>query len=68
MEANVERVAGGAGGELQVARAEGGGRVLVTCDEDNAGSRTVIESNGGRLESVVDLGDGTQPKRRYWID
>jgi predicted acetyltransferase len=53
---------------LIIARAEGVGRVLVTCDEDNAGSRAVIESNGGRLESVVDLGDGSAPKRRYWID
>jgi predicted acetyltransferase len=53
---------------LIIARAEGVGRVLVTCDEDNAGSRAVIESSGGRLESVVDLGDGSTPKRRYWID
>jgi predicted acetyltransferase len=52
---------------LIVARAEGVERVLVTCDEDNAGSRAVIESCGGRLESVVDLGDGSPPKRRYWI-
>jgi len=53
---------------LIVARADGVGRVLVTCDEDNAGSRAVIESCGGQLESVVDLGDGRPPKRRYWID
>ena len=53
---------------LVIARAEGVGRVLVTCDEDNAGSRAVIESCGGQLDSVVDLGDGGPPKRRYWID
>jgi predicted acetyltransferase len=41
--------------------------VLVTCDEDNVGSRIVIESCGGKLESVVDTGNGP-PKRRYWID
>ena len=52
---------------LIIARAEGIDRVLVTCDEDNAGSRTVIESCGGKLESVVNTGDGL-PKRRYWID
>ena len=52
---------------LIIARAEGVDRVLVTCDEVNVGSRTVIESCGGRLESVVNTGDGV-PKRRYWID
>jgi len=52
---------------LVIARAEGVERVLVTCDEDNVGSRTVIESCGGKLESVVETGDGI-PKRRYWID
>jgi predicted acetyltransferase len=53
---------------LIIARAEGIDRVLVTCDEDNAGSRTVIESCGGKLEPVVNTGDGLPPKRRYWID
>ena len=52
---------------LVIARAEGVDRVLVTCDEDNVGSRTVIESCGGKLESVVNADDGI-PKRRYWID
>ena len=53
---------------LIIARAQGVGRVLVTCDEDNIGSRAVIEGCGGRLESVLDPGDGRPPKRRYWID
>jgi predicted acetyltransferase len=53
---------------LIIARAEGVGRVLVTCDEDNAGSRAVIESCGGQLDSVVDVGGGRGPIRRYWID
>ena len=52
---------------LVIARAAGVGRVLVTCDEDNIGSRTVIESCGGELESVVATGDGLPPIRRYWI-
>jgi predicted acetyltransferase len=34
---------------------------LVTCDEDNVGSRRTIEGNGGRYE------DSRQGKRRYWI-
>ena len=53
---------------LVIARAAGVGRVLVTCDEDNLGSRTVIERCGGQLESVDDAGDGTPSIRRYWID
>jgi predicted acetyltransferase len=35
--------------------------VLVTCDETNAGSRAVIEANGGVYE------DSRNGKRRYWI-
>jgi predicted acetyltransferase len=42
------------------------GPVLVTCDDDNTASATVIERNGGVLESVVP-GVGDVPKRRYWI-
>lgn len=36
-------------------------QALVTCDDDNLGSRRTIESAGGVLE---DIRDG---KRRYWI-
>ncbi|UNK21327.1 GNAT family N-acetyltransferase [Paenibacillus sp. N3/727] len=35
--------------------------VLLTCDEDNAASRRIIESNGGRLK---DIHDGSC---KYWI-
>jgi predicted acetyltransferase len=52
---------------LIIARAAGVGRVLVTCDEDNAGSRAVIEACGGVLDSVVTL-DGKPPVLRFWID
>jgi predicted acetyltransferase len=52
---------------LIVARAEGVDRVLVTCDDDNAASATIIERLGGVLEDVRDASDGI-PKRRYWID
>ena len=51
---------------LVVARAEGVGRVLVTCEDGNAGSATVIERCGGVLESVV-TGRGGEAVRRYWI-
>lgn len=37
-------------------------RVLLTCDEDNFGSRATIEKNGGVYE------DSRNGKRRYWID
>jgi predicted acetyltransferase len=53
---------------LVVARAVGVDRVLVTCDDDNVGSATVIERHGGILESVV-IGDDAHTRiRRYWID
>jgi predicted acetyltransferase len=51
---------------LVVARADGVDRALVTCDDDNIGSATVIEANGGVLEDVIEC-DGV-PLRRYWID
>jgi len=35
--------------------------VLVTCDDDNVASATVIERNGGLLEDV------RAGKRRYWL-
>jgi predicted acetyltransferase len=49
-----------------IARANGVDRILMICDEDNAGSRTVIEACGGQLESVV---EDARPAliRRYWI-
>lgn len=43
-------------------------RVLVTCDEDNIGSRKIIESNGGQLENVIEVKDSPVRKMRYWID
>ena len=52
---------------LVVARSVGVDRVLVTCDDDNVGSATVIERCGGVLDSVIDNDDGVQT-RRYWID
>ncbi|WP_193609451.1 GNAT family N-acetyltransferase [Nocardioides lijunqiniae] len=49
---------------LAVRRAAGLGldRVLVTCDDDNEGSRRTIEAGGGRYEDTRGV------KRRYWID
>ncbi|MGA7204857.1 MAG: GNAT family N-acetyltransferase [Specibacter sp.] len=47
---------------LSLAAGLGIDRILVTCDEDNVGSRATIEKNGGVHE------DNRGGKRRYWID
>jgi predicted acetyltransferase len=52
---------------LPEARRLGLARVLVTCDEDNEGSRRIIERNGGVLEDIVAVGGRSKRKRRYWI-
>jgi predicted acetyltransferase len=53
---------------LVIARAIGIDRVLVFCDEGNAGSRAVIEACGGRLDAVTDTAAPASRKRKYWID
>lgn len=52
---------------LVVARALGITDVLVTCDDDNVGSASVIERCGGVLDSIVDPESGGTAVRRYWI-
>ncbi len=51
---------------LEIARDLGIAPVLVTCDDTNAGSATVIERAGGQLESKV-TGERGHLVRRYWI-
>jgi predicted acetyltransferase len=51
---------------LVIIRSLGVGRVLVICDDDNAGSAAVIERCGGKLNSRVTDSTGI-PIRRYWI-
>ncbi len=46
---------------LEIAHEMGLERVLLTCDEDNAASRAVIERAGGEYE------DTRAGKRRYWV-
>jgi predicted acetyltransferase len=55
---------------LVVVRSVGVDRVLVTCDDDNIGSATVIERAGGVFESLTENTENPKgaPKRRYWID
>ncbi len=53
---------------LVIARSVGIDRVLITCDDDNLASIRVIESGGGKLDSVVPAEPGIPALRRYWID
>jgi len=53
---------------LIIARSLGIDRVLITCDDDNAGSMKVIESCGGRLDSLRPARPPHPALRRYWID
>ncbi|MYD10520.1 MAG: GNAT family N-acetyltransferase [Chloroflexi bacterium] len=48
------------------ARKLGIGDILITCDDDNIGSRKVIEANGGRFQDRIDNGRAVLT-RRYWI-
>jgi predicted acetyltransferase len=52
---------------LIIVRSHGVGRVLVTCDDDNAGSISTIEGRGGVLDpdKPTTMHDG-KSARRYW--
>jgi predicted acetyltransferase len=53
---------------LPLARDLGLVRILVTCDDDNAGSIKTIEKNGGVLEEKIREDGMNCAKRRYWIE
>jgi predicted acetyltransferase len=53
---------------LDRAKDRGLSRVLVTCDEDNVGSRRVIEKNGGELAGKGVSERTGKPILRYWIE
>ena len=50
---------------LDIIRRQAYKKILVTCDDTNIASIKTIESNGGKLENVIEE-DGKM-KRRYWI-
>ena len=52
---------------LQTPEARAIGRLLLTCDEDNAISERIILGSGGVFESVVDDGPEKPRKKRFWI-
>ena len=53
-------------GALEIARALGIEKALVTCDDANIASGKVIEKCGGVLENMVELDNG-EKLRRYWV-
>jgi len=53
---------------LEKAKAAGIHKVLVTCDENNIGSKKIIEHNGGQFENAVHVDGSAIKKLRYWID
>ncbi len=53
---------------LVIARAEGVTRVIVTCEDNNVASATVIERHGGRLNSIGLTNKFPGRWRRYYVD
>lgn len=53
---------------LEKVKEHGLAKALVTCDEDNIGSKKIIEHNGGKLENVVAIEGEPTRKLRYWIE
>ncbi len=51
---------------IEEARRRGIMDILITCDDDNIGSRKIIEANGGLLADKVD-NHRAALTRRYWI-
>ena len=53
---------------LDRARSQGYERVMLTCDDDNAGSYRTIEGAGGELVATIDASEAEVPLlRQYWI-
>jgi predicted acetyltransferase len=52
---------------LKTERAKSIGKLLLTCDDDNAASKRTIIKNGGVLESALDVAPGESKTRRFWI-
>ena len=53
---------------LEKARARNMGKVMLTCDESNIGSRKIIEANGGELQDVIVLEYRPEPTMHWWVD
>ncbi|WP_353116027.1 GNAT family N-acetyltransferase [Microbacterium sp.] len=54
--------------QLDLARADGYERVMITCDDDNPGSYRTIERAGGELQDRLEAPENGHPLiRRYWV-
>ena len=53
---------------LEIARAKGFTRVLVTCNTENIGSARIIQKNGGIFEGEASSPYTGKPVSRYWIE
>jgi predicted acetyltransferase len=53
---------------LDEARKIGLRRVMITCDEDNIGSRKIIEANGGKFEKAIQLKERTTRTLHFWVE
>ena len=42
-------------------------KVLITCLEDNLGSKKIIEDNGGILENTIVYPPENKNMHRFWI-
>lgn len=42
-------------------------KFVISCDDNNIGSKKIIESNGGILKSNTKMGKGEPNKLIYWI-
>lgn len=51
---------------LNIYRKRGDKKVLITCDDDNVGSKKVILNNGGVLDNTIEYYEGMKTCR-YWI-
>jgi len=48
-------------------RAKSVGKLLLTCDEENAASEKTVLKNNGVFESVTEVGANRPRKKRFWI-
>jgi predicted acetyltransferase len=53
---------------IEKARKNGLKKILITCDDDNIGSRKIIEKNNGKYENKIYLEEEKKWVRRYWIE
>jgi predicted acetyltransferase len=53
---------------LDEARKIGLKRAMITCDEDNIGSKKIIEANGGQFEKAIQIKGRASRTLHYWVE